>query len=228
MTRFSIDMERAASSEKRTATRNMTTASSAAIRFRAGFTLIETLMVIGLTAVVGLAISNMILFTYRTNTYLYQQSAATDNARRGLDPALQNLREATYAADGSYPLSAAATSSVTFFSDVDVDGSVEKIRYYLSGTTFYRTITNPAGSPPSYVGQAAATSTIASYVKNFSANASVFRYYDSTGAELAAPIDVAEVRSISISVMVDVDPNRTPTTYSLTGSATFRNLRDTD
>lgn len=193
-----------------------------------GFTLIEMLMVIAITAIVGLAISNMILFTYRTNAYLYQQSAATDNARRGLDPALQNLREATYAADGSYPLAAAATSSVTFFSDVDVDGSVEKIRYYLSGTTFYRGITNPAGSPPSYAGQPEATSTIAYYVKNFSANASVFRYYDSTGTELAAPVDVADVRSISISVMVDVDPNRTPTTYSLTGSATFRNLRDTE
>ncbi len=193
-----------------------------------GFTLLETIVVIGLTAVVGLAIGNMILFTYQTNAYLYQQSAATDNARRGLDPALQNLREATYGADGSYPLGSAATSSVTFYSDVDVDGSVEKIRYYLSGTTFYRGVTNPTGSPPSYAGQAEATSTIAQYVKNFSANAKVFRYYDSSGTELVAPVDVADVRSVSISVMVDVDPNRTPTTYSLTGSATFRNLRDTE
>lgn len=192
------------------------------------FTLVEVVVVVAITSVVGLALSSMILYTYRTNTYIYQQSAATDNARRGLEFALQNLREATTGADGSYPVSVAATSSVTFYSDVDVDGSVERVRYFLSGSTLYRGVTNPAGSPPSYTGQSEATTTIASYVKNFIANSPVFTYYAENGTALAVPADPADVRTVGMGVMVDVDPNRTPTTYSLTGSATFRNLRDTE
>lgn len=192
------------------------------------FTLVEVIVVVAITSVVGLALSNMILYTYRTNTYIYQQSAATDNARRGLEFALQNLREATTGADGSYPVSVAATSSVTFYSDVDVDGSVERIRYFLTGSTLYRGVTNPAGSPPSYTGQPEATTTIAAYVKNFTANSPVFTYYAEDGTALTAPADPADVRTVGMGIMVDVDPNRTPTTYSLTGSATFRNLRDTE
>lgn len=192
------------------------------------FTLIETMVVISITMVVGLMLGNMIVFTYRANAYIYQQTAATDNARRGVEYALQNLREATSGADGSYALYAVATSSVTFYSDVDVDGSVEKVRYYLIGSTLYRGVTNPVGSPPSYAGQAEATSTIATYVKNFAANATLFQYYGSDGTELTAPIDTAEVRTVGMSLMIDVDPNRTPTTYTLIGSATFRNLRELD
>lgn len=192
------------------------------------FTLVEVIVVVAITSIVGLALSNMILYTYRTNTYIYQQSAATDNARRGLEFALQNLREATTGADGSYPVSVAATSSVTFYSDVDVDGSVERVRYFLSGSTLYRGVTNPVGSPPSYTGQLEATTTIAAYVKNFTSNSPVFTYYAEDGTALLAPADPADVRTVSMGVMVDVDPNRTPTTYSLTGSATFRNLRDTE
>lgn len=186
------------------------------------------MVVIGITSIVGLMLGNMIVFTYRANAYIYQQTAATDNARRGVEFSLQNLREATSGADGSYPLSAVATSSVTFYSDVDVDGSVEKVRYYLSGTTLYRAVTNPVGSPPSYAGQAAATTTIASYVRNFTANATLFHYYGEDGVELSAPVDTADVRTVGMSIMIDVDPNRTPTTYTIIGSATFRNLRELD
>lgn len=211
MTRYSINMEM----KKRALT-------------LAGFTFIEMMVVISITMVIGLMLANMIVFTYRANAYIYQQTAATDNARRGVESALQNLREATSGADGSYPLLAVATSSVTFYGDVDIDGSVEKVRYYLVGTTLYRGVTNPVGSPPSYVGQAEATSTIAAYVKNFAANATLFQYYGNDGAELTAPIDTADVRTVGMSLMIDVDPNRTPTTYTLIGSATMRNLRELD
>ena len=188
------------------------------------FTLIETVVVIGVLAVVGVAISGMIAYIYKTNTFLFQQSAATDSARRGIEYALENIREASYGADGSYPIANAATSTVTFYADVDNDNVVEEIRYYLSNGTLYRGVTNPAGSPPSYAGQPEASTIVANYVQN-GTSTPIFNYYDDTGAQLSTPADVSQVASVSVVIGVDVDIRRAPVTFTLIGSATIRNLK---
>ncbi len=189
-----------------------------------GFTLIETMVVIGITSVVGIALMSMITFVYKTNTFIFQQSTATDNARRGVEFALENLREATYGADGSYPIETAATSTVTFYADVDNDGTVERIRYYISGGSLFRGVANPAGNPPSYTGQAESTTTVAAYVQN-GTTTPLFHYYDDTGTELATPADISKIASVSVVIGIDVDVKRAPVTFTLIGTATLRNLR---
>lgn len=188
------------------------------------FTLVETMVVIAILSVVGIALMGMITYVYKTNTFIFQQSTATDNARRGIEYALENLREATYGADGSYPIATAATSTVTFYADVDNDGTVEMIRYYLTNGTLYRGVTNPGGTPPSYTGQTEATTIVANYVQN-STTTPVFHYYDDTGAELSTPADTSKIASVSAVIGIDVDVKRAPVTFTLIGTATLRNLR---
>jgi prepilin-type N-terminal cleavage/methylation domain-containing protein len=196
-------------------------------RAHKGFTLIEMVVVIGILAVVGVALTGMISYVYRTNAFIFEETSATDSARRGVQFALENIREATYGADGSYPLSTAATSTIAFYADVDNDGVVEKIRYYLTNGTLYRGVTNPAGAPPAYTGQTESSTVVASYVRN-DASTPVFHYYDDTGAELSAPADVSKVASVSAVVGVDVDPRRAPLTYTLIGTATIRSVHSDD
>jgi type II secretory pathway pseudopilin PulG len=190
------------------------------------FTLIETIIVVGILAVVGTTLSGIIQYFYRTNDYVLQESAAVASARQGLTAAMENLREASYADDGSYPIGMAATSSVTFYADVYGTGDVEKVRYYLLNGTLYRGVTTATGSPASYVGQTQSTTTIATYIVN-ATSSPVFQYYDNTGALLSSPIDIGSVASILTTIQVDVDIHRTPATYTLLGSATLRNLRGT-
>ena len=121
-------------------------------------------------------------------------------------------------------LTAAATSTVTFFAEADGDVPIEKVRYYLSKKTLYRGITNAAGSPPSYSGQPESTSTISTYIMN-STSTPIFRYYDENGAELSVPIDTIEITSIQVKIQSDLNPNRAPYVFELSGSATLRNLR---
>ena len=192
-------------------------------RTHKGFTLVETVVVIGILAVVGMALTGMIAYVYQTNAFIFQETSATDSARRGVQFALENIREATYGADGSYPLSTAATSTIAFYADVDNDGVVEKVRYYLTNGTLYRGVTDPAGAPPSYSGQAEAATIVASYVRN-DASTPIFHYYDDTGAELTTPADVSKVASVSAVVGVDVDPRKAPLTYTLIGTATIRSV----
>ncbi|MBP7741139.1 MAG: hypothetical protein KA104_00415 [Candidatus Pacebacteria bacterium] len=189
-----------------------------------GFTLAETVVVISLTAVIGVAVMNMITFFYTSNAYVFQQTGAVDSAHRGLDTTFKNLREASYGDDGSYPIESGATSTITFYSDVDNDGPVEKVRIYLFNGSLYRVITNSAGSPPSYVGQTQSTTTIATSVRN-STSTPIFRYYDAGGTLLTTPVDTSKVSSISTELTVDLNPLRAPDIFTLRASATLRNLR---
>jgi prepilin-type N-terminal cleavage/methylation domain-containing protein len=188
-----------------------------------GFTLIETIVVIAIVGLVGGAVSYMIQYFYRTNDYVLQEETAVSSGRQGLTIAMQNLREASYGDDGSYPVAAAGTSTLIFYADVNNGGDVEEVSYYLSKGTLYRGVTVATGTPPSYVGQAQATSTIATYIVN-STSTPIFQYYDNNGNVLSTPINVSLISSIGTTLKIDVDPSRAPTTYTLIGSATLRNL----
>lgn len=192
-----------------------------------GFTFVEVLVLISVTAIVGFTIETLIANFYIDNDYILESTKAIDNAHRGLRASFQDLREASYGADGSYPLQNVATSTITFYSDVDGNGVVDKIRLYLSNGSFYLGVTDPTSSPPTYVGQPEATTTIAQYVRN-GTSSPIFRFYDDNGVELVAtssPIDISAVRSISTALMIDVNPNRAPDILTLMETATLRNLR---
>jgi prepilin-type N-terminal cleavage/methylation domain-containing protein len=190
-----------------------------------GFTLAETVVVVAILGAAGVALSGMIAFFYKSNAYLLEQTSAVDSASRGLSIAHKDIREASYGEDGAYPIAVAATSTITLFSDVDGDGPVEKVRFYIQGGTLYRAVTNAAGNPPSYTGQTESISTIASSVTNASTSP-LFRYYGASGAELTGTIDIAAIRSIRIQLLTDLNPQRAPNVVLLERSATLRNLRN--
>ncbi len=189
-----------------------------------GLTLIEVMVLLSVTVLLGITINSLIVNFYRTNSYILQQTSAIDSARRGMRISFENLRQAAYGEDGSFPIQSAATSSITFYSDVDGDNSVERIRLSLDGETFYRTITEATGNPPEYTGTTS-TSTIATYVRN-GTSSPLFRYYDSTGTEISSStIDVSLIEAITTSIMVDLNPMRAPDIITLQETATLRNLR---
>jgi type II secretory pathway pseudopilin PulG len=189
------------------------------------FTLIETVVVIGLLVLVGGALTSMIQYFYRTNDYVLQEGTAVQSARLGLSNAMEDLREASYGDDGSYPIATAGTSTITFYADVNGDGDVEKVQYYLLNGTLYDAVTHSAGTPPSYTGQPTSTTTLATYIQN-NASSPIFQYADDTGTILSSPINVSAIASVSTDLKIDVDPSRAPGTYTLLGSATLRNLEN--
>lgn len=191
-----------------------------------GFSLAETIVVIAITAMVGGALLSAIRYFYVNNAYVFEAAASVDQARRGVSTMLHNVREASYADDGNYPIGSAATSSITFYSDVDSDGGIERVKIWAYRGVLYKVVTNAGGNPPSYAGQASATSTISSYLRN-ATSTPLFTYYDSTGTQLAttAP-NISQIVGVRARVDVDLNPNRAPQVFTLTGSATLRNLKD--
>jgi type II secretory pathway pseudopilin PulG len=189
-----------------------------------GFTLIETIVVIALTGLVSVTLGVLLTYFYKTDQYTLEQSIQVEQARRGIEDAMRYLREASYGSDGSYPVSSAATSTITFYSNVDSDSAIERVTYRLSNGFFYRSVTKAAGNPPAYTGSTA-TTTLAMPVVN-STSTPVFRYFNSTGTELFAPVSIGDVASVRTTLMVDANVNRSPLSFTLSGAATLRNLRD--
>jgi prepilin-type N-terminal cleavage/methylation domain-containing protein len=189
-----------------------------------GFTLLETIVVIAITTVVVLALGMFVVSFYRNDDYVLQEAQAVSSAQQGLTTAMQYLREASYGADGSYPIAYATSTAITFYADVNNDGTVEKVTLrYLNGKV-YEAITEPSGNPPSY-GNTVSTTTLASYVTN-GTTIPVFEFVSSTTALLSttSPLIITNIYSVITTLKVDVDPNRSPSPYTLTSSAAIRIL----
>lgn len=189
---------------------------------KSAFTLVETLVVISIMTVVGLALASVIQYFYRANTYVLEGSKAVAEARRGVSYITSNFREALYADDGAYPIASVGTSSLTFYADVDKDGGVEKVHIYMSGTSLYRGVVNAVGSPASYANQAEATTTLAMNVRN-GTTTPLFQYFNAEGLELTGSISPADIRAMKMTLKIDLNPSRAPDIYTLTGTATLRN-----
>lgn len=190
-----------------------------------GFTLIETVVVIGLAFGVTVTLAGLLVFFYRTNASILEQAGAITSARRGIESAMRDVREATYAENGAYPIEAIGEDSLTFYADVDVDNSVERIRYTLEESILYRNVVEASGDPLAYSG-VGATTTISTDVRNDQFDRPVFQYFGSLGQEVAATSSPLDVRFVTAEIVVNINPDRAPTEFTLTSSATLRNVRD--
>ena len=188
-----------------------------------GMTFIEALVWIAVFTMVMLALTSSILYFYRTSNYTIQQASAISSAQKGIEALMKIVREASYASNGAYPVVAIATSSFTFYADVDSDSAIERVHYYLQSNTLIKGTLDPSGDPPAYSG-VEATSTIAEDLRNTILNVPVFTYYNKTGVQISDYTRIADVRFVSVTIHVDVDPVKTPTPIFLRSSAAMRNL----
>jgi type II secretory pathway pseudopilin PulG len=196
--------------------------------FGRGFTLIETLVVIGLNTLLMVVISTSIVFLYQSNNYSFAQSNEIDAARRGLTVWVRDAREMTAAANGAYPVVKLSDNQMGFYSDIDRDSNVEYIEYTLSSTTITKRTYNPVGYPPVYSTTTPdSTEIMSEYVQNLGQGIPVFTYYDVLGVPLISPqAMLTDARYITMRVIVNIDPLRSPGEFMLRGSAAPRNLKD--
>lgn len=193
---------------------------------RAGFTLVEAVVSAGILAVVATAVGLFARDVFSLNTSLTGALSTHSGATRAFRPFLADLRSAQPSEAGAFPIAESSTSSLAIYSDVDHDGAVERVRYFVEGGALRRAVSEPSGSPAVY--GPAATSTL---VEGVLASSTVFVYYphgyDGTASTspLAFPVSPADVRAARVWLSVDADPARAPGPVTMTVAATIRNLR---
>jgi prepilin-type N-terminal cleavage/methylation domain-containing protein len=153
-----------------------------------GVTLVEMMVSIAIISLITIAIGNFSgdIFSYN-KTVSYSLSAQQD-ARQVLRVFSAELRSASPSANGSYALEEVGVNAIKFYSDVDKDGAVEQVRYYLSGSSLMKDVKEPSGNPATYNG-AAVTTTLVKYLANGATP--IFTYFDTNyggvGASLTQP-----------------------------------------
>lgn len=191
-----------------------------------GLSLIEAIIVIALFTVLMIAMMSAVATFYRSNAYTIQQAYEVNNGRRAVELLVRDLREMTFGDDGTFPLVTMATDTISFYSDIDRDDSVEFVRYELIGTTLYKYVYNATGTPPTYSTTTPdETHVISEYVLNTSQASSTFVYYDELGDPATATTTITDIRYIEVVAIINIDPNRNPGEFMLKSAAALRNLK---
>ena len=192
-----------------------------------GFTIVETIVVIALFSILSLVVTNAIHAMYRYNDYTFAQAYQVQHARRGIEAMVQDLREMTFADDGTFPLAVMEEHQVGFYSDIDQDQSVEYVEYEVATTTLYKRVYNATDTIPAYDLTAPdETYILSEYVQNIDQSTSTFRYYDANGLEMNGASDIVDARYIETQLIINIDPIHDPGQYMLRSSAALRNVKE--
>lgn len=179
------------------------------IKNQNGFTLIETLVLILVFSLAMGAITSFVYYAYRSSEYDFQQSQAIRNARQGIETMVREIREAQPADNGSYILEKADDQEFIFYSDIDKDTKVERVRYFLEDSIFKKGIVEPTGAPPVYDLDTETISILSSYVCND--DLSIFTYYngdwpgDEINNPLPTPTRLKETKLIHVYIVFEYD-----------------------
>jgi len=195
-----------------------------------GFSLIEILVTVGIFSVVAILLSTMGRDLFFNNYFVQKSLVAEGEGRTTIKQIVKEIRTLSSSDGGAYPFESASSSSLIFYSDIDGDGSKERVRYFLEGQTFKKGEIKASGQPPVYPSASEKIKILATDVIN--SGGKIFTYYDknydgatSTPA-LASPIDVKNIRLIKIELLIDNNQARSPVPLYITSQVTPRNLKD--
>ncbi len=191
-----------------------------------GFTLIEVLIVIaiisGIVTMISLFSFNITQFQFFIGKSL-DVEGETQGAFKIINPELRSIGPSS---TGSYPIASAASSSFSFYSDIDNDGIFEQVRYFLDGTTIKKGTIKPGGAPLVYN---QANEKITEVVHNVTSS-NIFYYYDknydgTNGSPLGYPMNLSAIRVVKMVLTVDDNPNAQPGPLIVSAIMNIRNLR---
>lgn len=195
-----------------------------------GFSLIEVVVLIFVFTIAMAALSAFIVRSYRMYSYNLQQVTAINEARRGIEVMVKEIREARYGEDGSYPISQAGDFNFIFYGDIDRDSGIERVRYFLDGTNFKKGVVEPTGDPPQYVLSGETFSILSSYARN-GTSSPIFKYYngDWPGDTINNPLPtltrLSDTKLMHVYLKINVDPSRPPDNFILESDTQIRNLK---
>ena len=194
-----------------------------------GFTLIETIVVIVIFTLAIGTVFGLIVMAYRVQGYTWQQSQAIEEARRGVEIMVKEIREARIGEDGSYTIDKTEDKEFGFYSDIDTDLDIEKVRYFiegdpdsLEGALFKKGVINPVGIPATYPTSSEIVTILAKYLRN---SPPIFRYFDENGNELPSPARRKDTTLMQVYLIINVDKNRPPQNFELKSEVQIRNLK---
>lgn len=199
-----------------------------------GFSIIESIVMV---AVLTMALSVTYVFfvnIFRLSREFNEAMSTQKEINTTLKEFAREVRTMSISEGGAYPIQEASSTSFTFFTDYDKDGTVERVRYYYSTTTssLMKGIIEPTGGV--YLPASEVLTQRVSYVTTAATSVPMFTYYASsydgvgTTTELAFPVNIPSIRHIRMYIVViPGGPNqRSTSTAIFSTQVTPRNIKD--
>lgn len=193
-----------------------------------GVSLLEVIVAVGIFALLIGAVMEIFLFSWKGNAIIWEQLSTQNEGRKATQDFSNELREATASSIGAYAIESATGTQIVFYSNIDVDSLVERIRYFVASSTLKKGVIKPAGNPLTYNSGVESIIIIANDLAN--GTTSVFSYYDAdfngSGDPLSGAIDVTKIRVVKMSLKLEENPNLSPVPFYIEIKVMIRNLKD--
>jgi hypothetical protein len=191
-----------------------------------GITLLETLVVVSIVVLIMIAFSYFQSDVFKLNKVITAGLNIEQNSNKILKPFIVEVRSARVSQSGSFPISVASTSTFEFYSDIDDDGIVERIRYFLEDNKLQKGITTPSGNSTNYNPNDEEIKIVAEGIINN--NIPLFEYFgvNSTSTSLEYPISPSEITMVKVTLMIDENTEAPPGPSIVNAHAMLRNLRN--
>jgi hypothetical protein len=176
-------------------------------KIKKGFTLIEVLIVGGITVVLAGGLLSLQYILGQTQVSVLKNYTEVDQANANISTMVRELRNIQVADNGAYPLERALDQEIIFYSDYDFDGKTERVRYFLSGTSLSKGVIEPTGFPATYPSAQEKVKVVAADVRN--AAVPIFYYYngdwpaDTINNPLDTPTRLSETKLMRVNLIIN-------------------------
>lgn len=187
---------------------------------RPGFTILELIVVIWISSIIGGILMTYIVKSYSQNRSVEAASITQKDINFAIDRFNRILRSTTQLLD--------ATETVVTIRGYPnaADTAPSEISLYLAAPKVLYSVIPPTGTAPNYTYNPvdAVIYTLLPNVTN-SVALPLFKYYDETNAQLNYPVTLANVRIVELNASAKDSANILTTPISVTTRATLRNFK---
>jgi len=198
------------------------------LKFTKGYSLLEVVIAVAiLTLIIG-AVGIFQSDIFSLNRLIQVGLNNQYEAKNIIRPFTSEVREAASSAQGSYALAETGTTSFVFYSDINNDLKIERVRYFLDGNTFKKGVIEPNGDSFVYDQN---TEQITQSVHNVVSD-DIFEYFDSSydgtasTSALTFPVNPADVRLVKVRLQIYNDSNKEAESMLVETQVSIRNLKD--
>lgn len=187
-----------------------------------GMSILEVITSIGIFGLIMVVITVLQISIFRNSQLARNRSALDQQSLTILRNFTSELRAAQEPSDGSFPLASTTDSTVSFYTDKNGTGVVEKIRYSVESGALKRGVTLPSGQPLTYDPSHEAVTTL---TQNVLPQPPYFIYYgtnfngSTSTPPLAQPVLPSDVRLVEMNLSIDSKtPGQDPRTLETRAS----------
>lgn len=197
-------------------------------RNQSGFTLIEVLVSSAILVILAIGFLGLQYIMSQNQLTAWRDYLSIESGNVALSAVARELRDARQSDTGSYALELANDQEIIFYSDIDYDDIVERVRYTLSGTNLEKGIIEPTGEPLTYPLANESVRIISDIVRNGADP--VFFYYnedwpiDTVNNPLVQSERIANTREVKIVLRTNPQANEPDKDYLLESNVKLRML----